>query len=135
MRVDPDPWMLLTFAAAANTRSSMFFVAASKVLDLEARKGQPLEAKVQVIAVGKDLAFVGLPGEIFVEHGKAIKIASPFPHTGIAELANGSLGYVPDRKAYPEGAYDVISARVAPGSGEAMAQAAIDMLIKAHEGR
>ena len=89
-------------------------VNAFKVLDLDARKGQPLEAEVQVIALGRDVAWVGLPGKIFVEHGKAIKIASPFKFTIIAELANGSLGYVPDRKAYPEGAYEVISARVAP---------------------
>jgi hypothetical protein len=124
-------------AAYGKPNASPFYeqVNAFKVLDLEARKGQPLEAEVQVTAIGRDVAFVGLPGEIFVEHGKAIKIASPFPHTIVAELANGSVGYVPDRKAYPEGAYEVISARVAPGSGEAMAQAAIDMLIKAYEGR
>jgi hypothetical protein len=70
-----------------------------------------------------------------VEHGKAIKIASPFKFTIIAELANGSLGYVPDRKAYPEGGYEVISTRLAPGGGEAMAQAAIDMLIAAYQGK
>jgi len=90
---------------------------------------------VQVIALGRDVGWVGLPGEIFVEHGKAIKIASPFKFTIIAELANGSLGYVPDRKAYPEGAYEVISARVAPGGGEALAQAAIDMLVAAYQGK
>jgi hypothetical protein len=142
--LQPDPYdpadvekAKAVVAAYGKPNASPFYeqVHAFKVLDLDARKGQPLEAEVQVIAVGKELAFVGLPGEIFVEHGKTIKIASPFPHTVIAELANGSLGYVPDRKAYPEGAYEVISARVAPGSGEAMAQAAIDMLIKAYEGK
>jgi hypothetical protein len=124
-------------AAYGKPNASPFYeqVNAFKVLDLEARKGQPLEAEVQVIAVGKDLAFVGLPGEIFVEHGKAIKLASPFQHTVIAELANGSLGYVPDRRAYPQGAYEVISARVAPGGGERMADAAIEMLIEAHQGK
>lgn len=85
--------------------------------------------------MGKDLAFVALPGEIFVEHGKAIKLASPFRYTVIVELANGSLGYVPDRRAYPQGAYEVISSRVASGSGEAMAQAAVDMLIAAYRSR
>jgi hypothetical protein len=124
-------------AAYGKPDASPFYeqVHAFKVLDLEALKGQPLRAEVQVIAIGKDLAFVGLPGEIFVEHGKAIKIASPFKYTVIAELANGSVGYVPDRKAYPEGAYEVISARVAPGGGEAMAQAAIDMLIQAYRAK
>lgn len=84
-----------------------------------------------MIALGDQLAWVGLPGEIFVELGKAIKIASPFPYTIIAELANGSIGYVPDRKAYPEGAYEVISTRCAPGGGEALVAAATRLLIEA----
>ena len=32
-----------------------------------------------MIALGKDLAWVGLPGEIFTELGMAIKEASPLP--------------------------------------------------------
>jgi hypothetical protein len=43
---------------------------------------------------------------------------SPFPYTVVSELAGGWIGYVPDRKAYVEGAYEVISARCAAGSGE-----------------
>ena len=46
-------------------------VQAFKVLDVAAREGKPLEAEVQVIALGDDLAWVGLPGEIFVELGLA----------------------------------------------------------------
>ncbi len=72
---------------------------------------------------------MGLPGEIFVELGKAIKIASPFPLTIVAELANGSIGYVPDRRAYPQGAYEVISTRVAAGSGEKLVESATRQLV------
>jgi hypothetical protein len=84
---------------------------------------------VQVIALGDQLAWVGLPGEIFTEHGLAIKTASPFRYTVVSELANGSVGYVPNRKAYPEGAYEAESARCGPGSGEMMVDAAVRMLI------
>ena len=70
-------------------------VQAFKVLDVEARKGKPIEVEVQVVALGDDVAWVSLPGEIFVELGLAIKQDSPFPHTIIAELANGSIGYIP----------------------------------------
>jgi hypothetical protein len=104
-------------------------VQAFKVLDLEARDGQPIEAEVQTITLGGQLAWVGMPGEIFVEHGRALKLASPYPHTILAELANDSLGYVPDRKAYPQGAYEVVSARVGPGSGEMMVASAIQQLL------
>jgi hypothetical protein len=118
-------------AAYGKPNSRPFYdqVYAFKVLELEERSHQPLEAEVQVIALGRDLAWVGLPGEIFVELGKTIKLASPFRHTIIAELANGSLGYIPDRKAYPQGAYEPISARMAAGSGEKLVDAASAMLV------
>jgi hypothetical protein len=105
-------------------------VYAFKVLELEERNHTALEAEGQVIALGRDLAWVGLPGEIFVELGKTIKLASPFRQTIIAELANGSLGYIPDRKAYPQGAYEPISARMAAGSGEKLVDAASAMLVE-----
>lgn len=98
-------------------------VKAFRVLDVEGRKGKPWEVEVQVIALG-DVAWVSLPGEIFVELGLAIKKGSPFAHTLIAELANGSIGYVPDKAAYPQGNYEVVSARCAEGSGELLVEAA-----------
>jgi len=103
-------------------------VKAYKVLDVVGREGKPLEAEVQVIALGKDVAWVGLPGEIFVELGLAIKNASPFKYTVIAELANGSVGYVPTKRAYPEGNYEPVSARCAEGSGEMIVDAALRLL-------
>lgn len=98
------------------------------ILDTIAKAGVPLEAEVQAVALSDELAIVGLPGEIFVELGLALKKASPFKHTFIAELANGSIGYVPNRSAYPEGNYEVVSARCAEGSGEMLIAAALKLL-------
>lgn len=103
-------------------------VQAYKVLDVEARNGKPTEVEVQAVALGKDVAWVSLPGEIFVELGLAIKQDSPFKHTIIAELANGSIGYVPTRRAYTQGNYEVVSARCAEGSGEMLVDAAVRIL-------
>jgi neutral ceramidase len=114
-----------------NARPFYDQVAAFKVLELDARKGRPLEAEVQVITIGSEIAIVGLPGEIFADLGKSIKAASKFPHTIVVELANGSLGYIPDQKAYPEGAYEVISSRVKPGGGESLVEAALSLLAAA----
>ena len=98
------------------------------MLDIAAKKGNPLEVEVQVIALGNDIAFVSLPGEVFVELGLSIKKASPFKHTIIVELANGSIGYIPNKSAYPEGQYEVLSARGAVGSGEMLVTAALKLL-------
>jgi len=108
-------------------------VHAYKVLDVAAREGQPHEVEVQVIALGPELAWVSLPGEIFVELGLAIKRASPFKYTMIAELANGSIGYVPDQPAYAQGAYEVVSSRCAEGAGEMLVARAVTLLKELHE--
>lgn len=107
-------------------------VRAYKVLDVEARAGKPYEVEVQVVCLGNEIAWVSLPGEIFVELGLAIKAASPFPVTIVAELANGSIGYVPTRKAYDHGNYEPISARCAAGSGELLVETAVRLLEELH---
>jgi neutral ceramidase len=105
-----------------------------QVLDVQARQGRPLEVEVQVITIGRDVAFVSLPGEVFVELGISIKKASPFPYTMIVELANGSIGYIPNKSAYPEGNYEVVSARCAAGSGEMLVTTAAKLLGAMFEG-
>lgn len=89
------------------------------------------EAEVMVITVGDELAFVGLPGEMFVELGFAVKQNSPYPFTFVNALANGAIGYVANRRAYPEGAYGASYAttRSNPGSGEALVDSAVRQLI------
>lgn len=98
------------------------------ILETVAKKDIPLVAEVQVIAFSDELAIVSLPGEIFVELGLAIKKASPFKHTFIAELANGSIGYIPHRNAYPQGNYEVVSARGEAGTGERLVEVALKLL-------
>jgi hypothetical protein len=103
-------------------------VKAFQVLDVAAREGKPLDVEIQVITLGDQIAWVSLPGEVFVELGLAIKKASPFKYTMIVELANGSIGYIPNKAAYAEGNYEVVSARCAEGAGELMVATAIDLL-------
>lgn len=98
------------------------------ILETIQKKDVPLEVEVQAVSFSDDLAIVALPGEIFVELGLAIKAASPFKHTFIAELANGSMGYVPNREAYPQGNYEVVSARGEAGSGEKLVETALKLL-------
>jgi neutral ceramidase len=81
-------------------------VQAFKVLDVQARNGRPWEVEVQVIALDDQVAWVSLPGE----------------------MANGAIGYIPSRRAYPQGNYEVVSARCAAGSGEALVDAALELL-------
>ena len=110
----------------------MKLVRAYRALDIAALEGKPYRVEVQVIALGDDLAWVSLPGEVFVELGLAIKRRSPFAHTFVVELANENIGYIPDRRSYAEGNYEPESARCAAGSGERLVAAAVSLLTQLH---
>src|SRR4029078_2332337 len=113
-------------------QSALGQVHAFERLDVVGGEGKPLEVEVQVIALGDELAWVSLPGEIFVELGLAIKKASPSKQTMIADPANGSIGYIPDRRSYAEGNYEPVSARCAAGSGEQLVEVAAKLLNQLH---
>ncbi len=103
-------------------------VPAYRAADIIARGHEPFRVEVQVFTIGNQVAVVSLPGEVFVELGITIRQGSPFVCTAIAELANGSIGYIPNRVAYPQGNYEVNSARCAAGSGELLVDTALEML-------
>ena len=71
---------------------------------------------------------MGLPGEIFVELGLAIKRRSPFKTTIVIELCNDAPGYLPTRKAFVEGSYETVNSRIESGGGEALVEAAVELL-------
>ncbi len=106
----------------------MKLVRAHRILDTAAQEGRPMEVEIQVITLGAKVAWVSWPGEIFVELGLSLKAGSPFPHTYNVELANGAIGYIPNRPAYAEGNYEVESARVAAGAGEMLVATALRLL-------
>ena len=77
----------------------------------------PLKTEVQALGLG-NVAFAGLPAEIFVEIGLDIKAKSQIPYTWIVDLANDKFAYVPTEKAYSEGGYEVNTSVLEPHAGE-----------------
>lgn len=104
-------------------------VEAVKAVDL-GNRGRALPMEVQVFRLDKDTAIVGLPGEIFVELGLAIKKASPFKRTMVISICNDRPSYVPTKKAFLEGSYEVTNARVKSGVGEMLVETAKELLKK-----
>ena len=93
--------------------------------------GHPtIRTEVQSIAVG-NTAWVGIPGELFVEIGLTIKAASPFPDTMVFGYTNDSVGYLPTRSAFPQGGYGVTwTSRVDERAEELVANAADQVLAR-----
>ncbi|MFP4058429.1 MAG: neutral/alkaline non-lysosomal ceramidase N-terminal domain-containing protein [Candidatus Brocadiia bacterium] len=103
-------------------------VRAYKVLALAQRGGETIPLETQVFRFGKEVALVGLPGEVFVELGLAIQRDSPFATTLVVELCNDAPGYIPTAKAFAEGSYETVNSRIAPGGGEKLVGAAAGLL-------
>jgi hypothetical protein len=94
--------------------------------------GETLPVEVQVIAIGRDLAIVCLPGEVFVNLGLAIKQASPFRQTMVIELSScDETIYIPTRAAYAGGSYEVTNSTTQPGSGEMLVETSLRLLREA----
>ena len=103
-------------------------VTASRDLHLASRGTAHLPMEVQVFRLNSDVAVVGLPGEVLVELGLAIKAASPFAHTLVVELSNDAPAYIPTRKAFAEGSYETVNCIIKSGGGEMLVDAAVRLL-------
>ncbi|UCG50150.1 MAG: hypothetical protein JSU94_10240 [Phycisphaerales bacterium] len=98
--------------------------------DLAAHQGEVRSSWLQVILIG-DIAFVGVPGELFGQLGIEIKRRSPFRYTYVIGLANDYIGYIPDKEAYDLGGYQTwmgLHSFVARDTGEAIVNEAIGLL-------
>jgi neutral ceramidase len=107
---------------------------------IEMRKNQDImdSVEVMVIRIG-DIAFAGLPGEIFNELGKDIKAKSPCNNTIVTGLTNDERAYFPTAISFTQGpkgftpyitGYETTpgSTLYEVGSGEKLAESAINQL-------
>lgn len=99
-------------------------------VEMSPLQGEPRQTKLMAIRLG-EIAFVGIPGEMFARLGLELRRRSPFRHTCVVGLANEEIGYIPDRKAYEDGGYQTWPgwhSRLEPGTGEAMVDQAVETL-------
>ena len=59
---------------------------------------EKIEAELSVVRIN-DILLAANPGELFSELGVQIKSQSPYPHTFVLSLTNGSIMYLPCRQA------------------------------------
>ncbi len=68
-----------------------------------------LRIGLQAVRV-QDAVFAAVPGEVFAEIGLRVKRSAPHP-IFVTSLANGYIGYLPSRRAYEAGGYEVVSSQ------------------------
>lgn len=103
-------------------------VAAVKIVGVADYGVEAAPMEVQTFRLSNSLALVALPGELFVELGLAIKQRSPFATTLVVELSNEYPGYIPTRRGFAEGGYEPTNSKIAPGGGEMLVDAAVELL-------
>lgn len=87
-----------------------------------------VNTEIQILKLG-DIYILGLPGEILVEVGLAIKRKAGVENLFVVSLSNDAIGYVCHDRAYEEGGYEPGSAtNLAKGSGEIMIKEALDLI-------
>jgi hypothetical protein len=107
-----------------------------QVLEEIQREGTA-KAEVQAILIN-DLVYVAIPAEYFVQHGLRIKMETYPWRTRVVGYANGMLGYVPHKEAFPRGGYETTfgyRSKLAPEAGDLLADAAVQLIIARPEGR
>jgi len=78
--------------------------------------GDTQEIEIQALRLSPGCAVVALPGEFFVETGRAIAAAAGVDHLIVACYANGYVSYVAPAAAFRHGGYEVGISRFAPGA-------------------
>ena len=103
---------------------------AKRVLDCREKSTPSHDCRLTSIEIGDALAFVSLPGEPFNGISRAIREASKFEYTFVAELAQSVSGYVPMKECFARGGYEVQPGinTVAPEAADAIIEASIKNL-------
>ena len=103
---------------------------AQRVIDCREKSVPSHECRLTSIKVGRQIAFVSLPGEPFNGIAEAIREKSPCKYTFIASLAQSVSGYVPMAECFARGGYEVQAGvdTVAPEAAEEIIKASIGNL-------
>ncbi len=88
-----------------------------------------LAVPLSVLMLNRRVAFVGMPGEIFVQYQRALKEGSPLKDTFLCGYANGFYGYFPTIRDAAAGGYGgTVATFVGLGAGDKLvAEAEIEI--------
>jgi len=113
-----------------NTTADITVAARRRTVTLATKDDPPreIETEIQVLRLG-DVYLLGLPGEVLVEVGLAIKEKAGMEKLFITTITNDSIGYVCHAEAYHEGAYEPTrGTHLAKGAGERIVEQSLALL-------
>ena len=83
------------------------------------KDADPVDIRLGLLKIG-DVMIGGVNAEVFNSIVRRLKKESPYAHTMMATLTNGSArsGYIPNDEAYGMYTFEVVSSRLKPGCAE-----------------
>ena len=120
-----------TIAEDMESHNAMDRAFATEYLESDDNVQPTIDFEIHTLRMGP-WTVVGLPSEIFTDIGRRIKRASPFEHTVVVELANGTHGYIATRTLHNSTAYEAkvskYNACTAADSADRIVEAAVAQL-------
>lgn len=99
--------------------------------NLEGKATWPVD--MHAIAIGEEIALIGMAAEPFAEIGLAIKEQSPFQQTLVSGYTGVGWAYLPTADAYPLGGYEVEVTPFAPEAADMAIAGAVSLLASIRE--
>lgn len=95
---------------------------------IRARLGEYYDMELNAIAIGKHLALLTAPNELFDTNAVYTEKHAPYDLTVTCGYANGHYFYIPSRFGYEYDCYESHCSRMYPGTGEAYSEIFLKML-------
>jgi len=77
-----------------------------------------------------ELAFLGIPGEVFTDIGNRIREACPYEHLVLCGITNVMSTYFPSAAAHSEGGYEVATSNLGAGAEAVMAEKSRELFLE-----
>ena len=90
---------------------------------------ETLPAEVHIVRFG-NMAIATNPFELFLDYGNQIKVRSKAKQTMLVQLACGTIGYLPTKKAEPHGGYgtSIVSCPIGSKGGAELVEKTLDAI-------
>lgn len=92
--------------------------------------GNEVNWELQLLAMGKDICFIGVPGELLAELGLEMKWHSPFRRTYIMYNSTAYGRYISHGNAFVSGGYEAGASFLDPAESLKLVNAAVDAMNK-----
>lgn len=93
------------------------------------RSTQDRKTSVEVISIG-NLALVGIRPELNCGSGVALKTLSPYAHTLVCTMVNGSSKYMAEKDSYDRSTYEAMNSPFGKGAAEILLRETLGLLEK-----